>query len=114
MFLSVLFNSSKLYKNTMARPRRFNFLNGDNPFVSYRDDEFAETFGFGKDNVNSIVDMVRDALEARIERRTVLSPENKVLIFLDYIRSNSLQRVLGKKRHSGGVLFLPGKIFKQL
>ena len=89
----------------MARPRRFNFLNGDNPFVRYRDDEFAETFGFGKENVHSIVDMVRDALEARIERRTVLSPENKVLIFLDYIRSNSLQRVLGKKRHSGGVLF---------
>ena len=89
----------------MARPRRFHFLNCDNPFLSYREDEFAQTFGFGKDNVHSIVHMVRDALEARIERRTVLSPENKVLIFLDYIRSNSLQRVMGKKRHSGCVIF---------
>ena len=74
--------------------------------MNYRDDEFVKTFGFGKDSVYSIVDLVRDALEPMIERRTVLSPENKVLIFLDYIRSNSLQRVLGKKRHSGEVLFL--------
>ena len=92
--------------NEMARQRRFIFLDCENPFVAYREDEFAQTFGFGKENVRAIVEMVRDALEVKIERRTVLSPEDKVLIFLDYIRSNSLQRVLGKKRHSGYVLFL--------
>ena len=86
----------------MPRPRRFNFLGCENPFDAYREDEFAQTFGFRKDNVNAIVEMVKDALEVRIERKTVLSPEKKVLIFLDYIRS----RVLGKKRHSGTVLFL--------
>ena len=90
----------------MARPRRFPFLNGVNPFLTYRDDEFAQTFGFGKDNVYAIVDMVRGALQPGIERKTALTAEIKVLIFLDYIRSNSLQRVLGKKRHSGDVLFL--------
>ena len=90
----------------MARQRRFNFLNCENPFVAYREDEFAQTFGFGKEIIYAIVEMVKDDLEVRIERRTTLTPEKKVLIFLDYIRSNSLQRVLGKKRHSGFVLFL--------
>ena len=96
----------------MARPRRFHFFDGVDPFLTYRDDEFAQTFGFGKDNVHSLVEKVRDALQASIERRTTLTPEIKVLIFLDYIRSNSLQRVLGKKRHSGMCYFYLDAFFK--
>ena len=90
----------------MIRPKRFCFLLSDNPFETYREDEFSQTFGFGKENTRAIVEIVRDSLAPKIDRKTVLTPEQKVLVFLDYIRSNSLQRVLGKQRHAGLVLFL--------
>ena len=85
----------------VARPRRFFFLQSENPFVSYRDDEFFSVFGFSKNHVNELVDLVRDALSPRIQRRTVLDAERKMLIFLDYVRGNSLQRVVGRGRHTG-------------
>ena len=85
----------------VARPRRFCFLNSENPFEVYRYDEFLGIFGFSKEHVVELVDIVRQDLTSVIERRTVLKPEMKLLIFLDYVRGNSLQRVIGNERHTG-------------
>ena len=85
----------------VPRPRRFCFLQSEDPFVVYRDDEFSGVFGFSKNQVLGLVDMVRESLTTIAQRRTVLSAEKKVLIFLDYVRGNSLQRVISKERHTG-------------
>ena len=83
-----------------ARPIRFFFIQSENPFVTYRDDKFFGVFGFSKLQVIELVDMVRDSLSPRIQRRTFLDAERKMLIFLDYVRGNSLQRVIGIERHT--------------
>ena len=83
------------------RPRRFRFLVSENPFEKYRDDEFYQTFGFSKQRTAQLAAMCHQTLASRIDRKTALSPESKMLVFLDYVRSNSLQRSLGKANHAG-------------
>ena len=84
----------------VPRPRRFCFLQSEDPFVAYRDDEFCGVFGFSKNQVSGLVDMVRANLTPVAPRMTALSAEKKMLIFLDYVRGNSLQRVVSKQSHT--------------
>ena len=84
----------------VPRPRRFCFLQSEDPFIVYRDDEFSGVFGFSKNQVLGLVDMVRESLTPVAQRITVLSAEKKMLVFLDYVRGNSLQRVVGKASHT--------------
>ena len=84
----------------VPRPKRFCFLQSEDPFVVYRDDELCGVFGFSKNQVLGLVDMVRESLTPIAQRRTVLSVEKKMLIFLEYVRCNSLQRVISKECHT--------------
>ena len=83
------------------RPRRFRFLNSENPFETFRDDEFYSTFAFSKARVSQLVELCRNSLVSRIARKTALTPEQKMLIFLDYIRSSTIQRSAGKELYAG-------------
>ena len=83
------------------RPRRFRFFDSENPFETFRDDEFCSTFAFPKPRASQLVEMCRLSLLSRIDRRTALTPEQKMLIFLDYVRSNTIQRSVGKELYAG-------------
>ena len=85
----------------LPRPRRFRFLNSESPFDTFRDDEFFGTFGFSKPRVSQLVELCRNSLSALTDQRTALIPERKMLIFLDYVRSNTIQRSVGMKIYSG-------------
>ena len=97
-----------------ARPRRFRFLVTENPFQKFRDDEFYGTFGFPKQEVSQLVAMCHRSLAAGIQRKTALSPELKMLVFLDYVRSNGLQRSVGKANHAGVHQSTVCRIIKQV
>ena len=84
-----------------GQPRRFRFLENENPFENFRDDEFYRTFGFSKQRVSQLVAMCHRTLGPQIGRKTALSPELKMLVFLDYVRSNGLQRSMGNAIHAG-------------
>ena len=96
------------------RPRRFRFLVNENPFQKFREDEFYATFGFSKERVFQLVAMCHRSLVSQIEKKTALSPELKMLVFLDYVRSNGLQRSLGKAIHAGVHQSTVCRIIKQV
>ena len=83
------------------RPRRFRFFDSENPFETFRDDEFCSTFAFPKPRASQLIEMCRVSLLSRIDRKTALTPEQKMLIFLDYVRSNTIQRSVGKELYAG-------------
>ena len=94
-------DNDEVEQPNQPRPRRFRFLDSENPFESFRDDEFCNTFAFSKQRVLQLVEMCRNSLLSRVDRKTALTPEQKMLIFLDYVRSNTIQRSVGKELYAG-------------
>ena len=69
------------------------------PFSSMRDVEFFEHFGFHKHSVIKLEETFHQELATVSSRKTAQSPMDKLLMFLEYIRCPSYQRVVGNAAH---------------
>lgn len=69
--------------------------NRRDPFVMYTDNEFRERFGFFKQSITSLLDMIAPYLEYDTERNNALSPRLQVLCALRIFRTGSFQIVAG-------------------
>lgn len=61
---------------------------------------YRTIFGFSKDGFKFILDKILPALESSEKNRDYLTPVQKLAIFLDFLRTNSFQRVVGTQRHN--------------
>ncbi len=62
---------------------------------------FRKIFGFSKAGFRFVLDLILPQIQAaNSNHREYLPPVNKLCIFLDFLRSNSFQRVVGTQHHN--------------
>ena len=61
---------------------------------------YRKIFGFSKNAFKFILDKILHELQGSARNRDYLTPVQKLAVFLDFLRTNSFQRVIGTQMHN--------------